>query len=143
MTDTSHAERLTGRCLCGAVTFTAVPKHGMHACHCENCRRWTGGVYLGVDCGDSVEVATPEAVAVYDSSDWATRSFCRACGSTLFWTLKGGGLTAVSAQAFDDPSVFAFESEIFIESKPDNYDFAGDRDRMTGEEVMAQFAEGA
>lgn len=142
MSETSTSVRLAGRCLCGAVTFTAIPKHGMHACHCESCRRWTGGVYLGVDCGDSVGVDNPEAVAVYDSSDWATRSFCRTCGSTLFWTLKGGGLTAVSVQAFDDPSIFAFESEIFIESKPGNYDFAGDRVRMTGEEVMAQFAGG-
>lgn len=142
MTHSPPAERLSGHCLCGAVTFTAIPKHGMHACHCESCRRWTGGVYLGVDCGDSVEVTNSGAMTVYESSDWATRSFCRSCGSTLFWTLKGGGLTAVSVQAFDDPSVFAFESEIFIESKPGNYEFAGYRVRMTGEEVMAQLAEG-
>jgi len=135
-------ETLTGRCLCGAVAFTAVPKHGMHACHCESCRRWTGGVYLGVDCGDSVEVATPGAVTTYESSAWASRSFCRTCGSTLFWTLKAGGMIAVSLQAFDDPSAFAFDSEIFIDSKPGNYDFAGDRVRMTGAEVMAQFAGG-
>jgi len=142
VSETTNPERLSGRCLCGAVTFTAIPKHSMHACHCESCRRWTGGVYLGVECGDSVEVANPEAVAVYDSSDWATRSFCRTCGSTLFWSLKAGGLTAVSVQAFDDPSAFPFDSEIFIDSKPGNYDFAGDRVRMTGDEVMAQFAGG-
>ena len=142
MTETTTPQRLSGRCLCGAVAFTAVPKHGMHACHCESCRRWTGGAYLGVDCGDSVEVATPGAVATFDSSDWASRSFCRTCGSTLFWTLKAGGMTAVSLQAFDDPSAFAFDSEIFIDSKPGNYAFAGDRVRMTGAEVMGQFAGG-
>ncbi|KQW83605.1 GFA family protein [Brevundimonas sp. Root1279] len=131
-------QRLSGRCLCGAVTFTATPKGGMHACHCETCRRWSGGVYLSVAC-ETVEVANPEAVAVFDSSEWADRRFCRSCGSTLFWTLKGGGLTAVSVQAFDDPSAFAFEDEIFIEAKPSNYDFAGDRPRRTGAEVMAQF----
>ena len=34
----------TGRCLCGAVTFTAkgVERH-VHACHCGMCRRWAGG----------------------------------------------------------------------------------------------------
>jgi hypothetical protein len=139
MSETPRPERLSGRCLCGAVAFTAIPKHGMHACHCESCRRWTGGVYLGVDCGDSVEVATPGAVAVYDSSEWATRSFCRTCGSTLFWTLKAGGMTAVPVQAFDGPSAFPFDSEIFIDSKPANYAFAGDRMRLTGAEVAAQF----
>lgn len=134
------SQRLSGRCLCGAIAFTAVPKHGMHACHCESCRRWTGGVYLGVDCGDSVEVADPAGVATFDSSEWASRSFCRTCGSSLFWSLKAGGMTAVSVQAFDDPSVFSFDTEIFIDSKPDSYAFVGDRVRLTGAEVMAQFA---
>jgi hypothetical protein len=133
--------RLSGRCLCGAVTFTAVPEHGMHACHCESCRRWSGGVYLSVDCGDTVEVADPAAVATYDSSDWAERRFCKTCGSTLFWAMKAGGVTAVSIQAFDDPSAFAFKDEIFIDSKPSNYDFAGERPRLTGEEVFALFAD--
>ena len=138
----SDGKRLSGRCLCGAVRFSAIPRHGMHACHCEACRRWTGGVYLGVDCGDSLEVATPEAVAVYDSSAWADRRFCRTCGATLFWVLKAGGMTAVSVQAFDDPSAFPFETEIYIDSKPSNYAFAGDRARMTEAEVLAQFQSG-
>lgn len=131
--------RLSGRCLCGAVTFTATPKPDMHACHCEACRRWSGGVYLSVDCGDTLEVADPSALGTYDSSDWADRQFCRTCGSTLFWRLKAGGVTAVSVQAFDDPSAFPFKDEIFIDAKPGNYDFAGDRPRLTGAEIMARF----
>ena len=136
----SSETRLSGRCLCGAVTFTAVPVHGMHACHCERCRRWSGGVYLGVDCGDSVEVTGAQALTAYESSDWAERQFCRTCGASLFWRLKSGGMTVVSAQAFDDPSVFAFASEIYVDAKPDNYAFAGDRVRLTGAEVEARFA---
>lgn len=140
MRETSTTGPRSGQCLCGAVRFTATPVHGMHACHCENCRRWAGGVYLGVDCGDSVEVANPDALASYASSEWAERQFCKTCGASLFWVLKGGGMTVVSTQAFDDPSAFAFESEIFIDSKPRNYAFDGDRARLTGDEVMAQFA---
>lgn len=134
-------QRLSGRCLCGAVTFTATPKGGMHACHCELCRRWSGGVYLSVECED-LEVANPEGLAVYDSSDWADRRFCRTCGASLFWVLKDSGLTAVSVQAFDDPSAFDFKDEIFIDAKPHNYAFAGDHPRLTGAEVMAQFEDG-
>ncbi|MNL53295.1 hypothetical protein D3C87_1765290 [compost metagenome] len=52
-------------------------------------------------------------------------------------------MTIVSVQAFDDPSVFAFEDEIYIDSKPANYDFAGDRPRLTGAEVEALYAPGA
>jgi len=34
----------TGRCLCGSVSFTATDiVHHHHACHCDMCRRWTGG----------------------------------------------------------------------------------------------------
>lgn len=130
--------RQSGRCLCGAVTFTARPKPDMHACHCAFCRRWSGGVYLSIECED-LEVADPGAVGVYASSDWAERRFCKTCGSSLFWVMKDGG-TAVSIQAFDDPSAFTFADEIFIDSKPANYDFAGDRPRLTGAEVFAKFA---
>nr|WP_252865540.1 GFA family protein [Brevundimonas diminuta] len=70
----------------------------MHACHCERCRRTSGGVSLSVDCGDTVEVEGP--LATYDSSDWAERQFCSACGSNLFWRLKAGGMVMVSVQAF-------------------------------------------
>lgn len=131
-------QRLSGRCLCGAVTFTGKPKGGMHACHCDFCRRWSGGVYLSVECVD-LEVADPSALGVYESSEWADRRFCRTCGSSLFWVMKDSGLTAVSVQAFDDPSAFAFKDEIFIDSKPCNYAFAGERPRKTGAEVMAEF----
>lgn len=130
--------RLSGRCLCGAVTFTAVPQGGMHACHCESCRRVSGGVSLSTDCGDSVEVSGP--LSTYDSSEWAERQFCPSCGAGLFWRLKAGGITMVSVQAFDDPGAFAFENEVYIDSKPGSYAFAGDRPRLTGAEVEALFA---
>ena len=138
MAGTEEAGRLSGRCLCGATTFTAVPQGGMHACHCESCRRTSGGVSLSVNCGDSVEVQGP--VATYDSSEWAVREFCGACGSNLFWRLKAGGMTMTSVQAFDDPSAFAFENEIYIDSKPGNYAFAGERPRLTSAEVEAMYA---
>jgi len=66
--------------------------------------------------------------------------FCSACGSNLFWRLKAGGMVMVSVQAFDDPSAFAFDSEIYIDAKPANYAFAGDHTRMTGAEVEALYA---
>lgn len=128
----------TGRCLCGAVSFTATPNGGMHACHCGTCRRLSGGILFSVDCGDSVEVQGE--VATYASSDWATRQFCPTCGTGLFWRSNEGGITMVSAQAFDDPEAFALEDEFCIESKPATYALAGERPRLTTEELWAQFA---
>lgn len=142
MTQTTAPDRQSGQCLCGAVRFTAAPHGGMHACHCILCRRWSGGVFLSVECGDSVEVEDPTALQTFVSSEWAERQSCRTCGSSLFWRMREGGLTAVSIQAFDDPSAFGFKDEIFIDQKPSTYAFAGDRPRLTGEEVFAQFAAG-
>ena len=42
----------TGRCLCGAVSYTAedVETH-FHSCHCSMCRRWTGGSAMAAAVG--------------------------------------------------------------------------------------------
>ena len=136
MTD---ATRKSGRCLCGAVRFTAVTADTMHACHCEICRRQSGGVFLSVDCGDSVVVEDEAALTTFESSDWAERQFCARCGSNLFWRGKDGATVMASIQAFDDPSVFVFADEFCIDAKPSTYAFAGDRPRLTTDELMAMF----
>lgn len=130
-------ERLDGRCLCGAVTFTATPKGGIGACHCQMCRRMSGGVFLAVECETDVAVQGP--VKTYESSAWAVRQFCGECGSTLFWRSKAGDAVAASVQAFEDPSAFALETEIYIDAKPSSYEFSGDHPRLTEAEVLAQY----
>ena len=131
--------RLSGRCLCGAVRIEATPKGGMHACHCGKCRRMSGGVFLSVEC-DEVEATGP--LKTFESSDWAERQFCGECGSSLIWRMKDGSLTAVAVQVFEDPGAFSFDGEIYIDVKPRNYAFEGERRRLTGAEVEAQFGAG-
>ena len=134
------AKELSGHCLCGAVTFTATPeKMEMGVCHCGMCRRWTGGTFMAVGCGTTVKVAQSENVGVYKSSDYGERCFCKKCGSTLFWRMQGGGMTVVSAQAFDDPAAFKFASQIYIDRKPANYEFANQTTKMTEAEFLAAF----
>lgn len=137
--DDATAARLSGRCLCGAVRFQATPRGGMHACHCEKCRRMSGGVFLSVEC---VDVQATGPLKTYESSDWAVRQFCGDCGASLFWRMRDGSLDSVAVQAFDDPGAFSFDGEIYIDAKPGNYAFAGDRQRLTGAEVEAMFGMG-
>jgi hypothetical protein len=139
MNGTDRLPAMPGRCLCGDVTFTAEPARAMHVCHCDFCRRSSGGAWIGVDCGDTIEISGD--VRFYASSDWAERGFCGRCGSTLFWRLKAGGVTIASIQAFDDPSPFTLESELFVDAKPGNYAFAGDHPTLTAAETMAMFAD--
>jgi hypothetical protein len=131
---------LAGSCLCGACRFTAVPEHGAHACHCGNCRKWSGGVFLSVHCGTSVVFADGAPLQRYVSSDWAERVFCGRCGSSLVWQMRDGSSQIVSIQAFDDPGRFVLESQIYVDQKPDNYALANKTEMLTEAEVIAKYA---
>jgi hypothetical protein len=138
---TSQASKLSGRCLCGAVRFTAAPQERTFgACHCSMCRRWTGGPFLAVDCGDTVAIDDTASLGVYRSSAWAERCFCVKCGTVLFYRLVGKSHYFVSAEAFDDPKDFDFTSQVFIDEKPAYYEFANATKTMTGPEVFAAFS---
>jgi hypothetical protein len=134
-------ERMSGSCLCGAVRFTAAPnKREVGACHCSMCRRWTTGPFLGLECGNTLEIADKSQLGVYRSSAWAERAFCGQCGTPLYYRLVGKDFYFVSAEAFDDRAGFVFASQIFIDEKPAYYEFANKTHNMTGAEVFAAFA---
>ncbi|SPH17326.1 hypothetical protein DEA8626_00844 [Defluviimonas aquaemixtae] len=132
---------LSGTCLCGACAFTAAPVgKSAGACHCGMCRRWSGGIYLAVDCGESVEFAKGAPVVAYKGSSWGERLFCRECGSSLVWQTQDGRNQHVSIQTFEDPGRFVVDSEIFIDRKPNSYALADVARAMTEAEVFAMFA---
>lgn len=132
---------LNGQCLCGGVKFAAIPAElKMGICHCGMCRRWTGGVFMSVNCADTVAFESDDNVGSYKGTAWGERLFCKSCGSTILWQTQDGNNQHVSIQAFDDPAVFEFDSQIFIDKKPANYDFANDTKCMTEAEIFAMFA---
>jgi hypothetical protein len=75
----------TGGCLCGAIRYRAEGAPNWAAfCHCESCRRATGGVavaYAGFP-AENFHYARGRP-ALYASSDGVTRSFCAHCGTSL------------------------------------------------------------
>jgi hypothetical protein len=130
---------MNGRCLCGAVTFTAEEvevEH--HACHCGMCRRWAGGSGFFAASAKHVSFTGEAQLGRYKSSDWAERGFCKTCGSTLFYFLIPTKSYAMSVGAFDDPSAFRLAREIFIDRKPPGYAYAGDHERWTEAETFAR-----
>ena len=129
-----------GQCLCGKVTFNAVPSSNhTEACHCSSCRKWTGGVLFSVVC-DQLHINNEEELGTYRSSEWGERVFCKTCGTHLFWRMLDGSMNVVMLQAFDQPEQFDFTTEVFIDSKPANYSFANDTQKITGEAFMAMYA---
>ncbi len=133
-------KQLSGHCLCGAVTVhvtAAEMKFG--ACHCAMCRRWAGGPLLAIDCGTQVAFDGEQHISIYDSSEWAQRGFCQQCGSHLFYRLKANQQYMMPPGLFDDIDQIKFDHQIFIDEKPDYYDFANETHNMTGEECFAAF----
>jgi hypothetical protein len=132
------SEQLTGQCLCGAVKFSFQPaEREVDACHCTMCRRWTGGPALSIKASAAPSVQGAEHVGVYKSSEWAERRFCKTCGAHLFYSAPTFGYFGVSAGAVDDLSGMTLTTEIFIDRKPDFYDFANATKRLTEEEFIA------
>lgn len=133
-------QNMTGRCLCGSVVFSvATTENGIGICHCEMCRRWSGGPVFAVHCESPVEFEGTEDIARFRSSDWAERGFCAKCGSNLFYRLVESDEYSLAAGAFDDQTRFVLENEIFVEEQPAYYAFANDTRRMTGAEAFAMF----
>ncbi|QPC44802.1 GFA family protein [Kaustia mangrovi] len=137
-----NAKSVPGRCLCGAVTFTAMAgDRDVGVCHCSMCRHWTAGVFMALHC-EGVTLDKGDELGVYRSSDWGERCFCKACGTPLFWRMHDGSMYAVSVNALDVGEDLKLASEIFIDEKPGYYAFANDTHRMTGAEVIAMVTGG-
>ena len=130
----------SGSCLCGACRFTAVPEHGAHACHCGQCQKWSGGVFMAVACGTSVAFNADAPLTRYASSEWAERVFCARCGSSLVWQMRDGSTQMVSIQAFETRGDFVLHAQIYVDCLPGNYALANRTEMLTEAEVMAKFA---
>ena len=141
MSANSDTTTLNGTCLCKRVkVHVAEAKPYVDSCHCAMCRKWSGGPLLALDCGTQVSFEGHENIKAFDSSDWAERGFCTNCGTHLFYKLKEAQQYVMPAGLFDDLEKADFTTQIFIEEKPDYYDFANKTKMMTGEEVFAAFA---
>lgn len=136
----------SGHCLCGAVSVQIRDvSAGLHACHCESCRRHNSALLMtAIVAADALTVTGTEWVETYVSSDWASRSFCRRCGSSLWYRLNQPGSDYyLSAGLLDDLSGLHLEQEIYFDRKPDAWGFAGQTEKLTGAEVEAMFADPA
>nr|WP_309501388.1 GFA family protein [uncultured Roseovarius sp.] len=136
----------TGACLCGAVSYviTTDPTH-TGACHCNMCRKWSGGVFMGLQTpADGLKITGADAITTFKSSDWAERAFCNKCGSSLYYRVTAPGphqgTYHVGIGTLDNPNGIALTEEIFIDEKPDGYSFSQHTKTMTGAEVFAMFA---
>lgn len=130
-----------GSCLCGSVKIiTSTMSRKLVACHCDMCRKWTGGPLMSVSCGSDVKFNGEESICVYDSSQWAERGFCKKCGSGLFYRFKENNHYYIPIGLFENCKNIEFEEQLFIDKKPECYSFSNDTISLTEEEVYAKYA---
>jgi len=136
----------SGRCLCGAVSFVASQAPDVYgACHCEMCRRWTGGALFGLSVpADALQITGQQHIARIQSSDWAERAWCSECGSGLWYrvTLKGGpghGVYEIPVGLLDDTAGLELEREIFSDQSLTGLHLQGEHPRLTRAQTLAMY----
>ena len=129
-----------GQCLCGEVQVTIKDvKPEVGVCHCRMCRQWSGGPFLSIDAGKKIEITGENSVAVYNSSEWAERAFCKNCGSNLYYRFKGSDAHHVLVGLFDLDSELTLDHQIFVDQKPSYYNFSEKTKMLTAAQVMEMF----
>src|SRR4051812_740749 len=105
-----------GSCVCKAVSVALpIKADTFSVCHCEECRRWSGGVPMSINAGEHLVFAGEEFVGRYSHSEIAERGFCKNCGSHLFFRLKKTDHYFVLAGLFGDTISPTFESQDFFD----------------------------
>jgi len=94
---------------------------------------------MEIDCGTDVSFEGEVDIAVYNSSKWAERGFCKKCGSHLFYRLKENRQHMIPVGLFDDQEHLVFESQVFIDRKPSFYSFSNQTNDMTEAEIFEMY----
>jgi hypothetical protein len=112
---------LRGSCLCGGVRFELTePPETLRYCHCESCKKLSGGAATVNGRVPSTAIRILEGedlLQTFQPAEGSAKTFCLACGSNLF----GGGwpesqTASVRATTFDDPFEARPSAHIFVAS---------------------------
>ena len=123
---TDVPERLSGRCMCGEVTYTtsAPPVTPVLICHCVDCQRQTGSAYTTVVGVPAASLTvTGESLSSYattgeDHGQPTVRSYCAGCGSPIVTHGAYPGMAFIKVGTLDDPSWATPVVEIWRGSAP-------------------------
>ena len=113
-----------GSCLCGAVRFdVASALSPPDACHCRQCRKWSGHFFASTDVPRSaLTIHSADELAWFRSSEKVRRGFCAKCGSSLFWDPIAKDRIGIAMGAFDGPTQARLGIHIYVADKGDYYD---------------------
>ena len=118
--------RQSGRCLCGSVRFRiAGPlRPTVIACHCRNCRRFSGGLFTVTAARKEHLVITKKgSLKWFKSSKHSKRGFCGKCGSSLFGGSDQWPFVSISAASLNEPTGLKLAVHSWTEESADYWSF--------------------
>lgn len=134
---------LRGHCACRRVEYAV---HALEldatVCHCETCRRASGGAGMAWIAGDRATLRLYGAVHTWRSSEHAARQLCPECGSQLF-RLEDSRAEAVDVAlgTLDDASAVRSTRSAFANQRP-RWDARGPLGSQTLASVPGLLAKG-
>ncbi len=117
-------EAITGRCLCGAVSYAAEgPVMVAGHCFCEACRRSSGTSHcthaMVPEAGFALTGTLTEFAKPADSGNVVTRCFCPTCGSAVLSRNSGmPGMVALRASSLDDMNLLSPNITVYAAQAP-------------------------
>ena len=128
--DDPGANRTTGSCLCGAVTYRVRGRlRDVIACHCSKCRRVHGhfSAYASAR-RENLDISGKEHLKWYrsvtDETPNVHRGFCSRCGSSLFWDPRDNDYVYISAGTLDAPTGLKTVGNIWTSQAGDYYEIS-------------------
>ncbi|MDO6545405.1 GFA family protein [Photobacterium sanguinicancri] len=120
-----------GSCLCGAIKFeVSGALEATDACHCNQCRKWTGHFLASAEVSRASLLIEGEAnLSWYHSSEKVRRGFCSQCGSSLFFDpldKEKHHWIGIALGSFDKPTGTNLGQHIYVAEKGDYYDINDD-----------------
>lgn len=105
-------------------------------CHCQNCRRAHGAAFVTWAGFPSEQVrvtAGEEELGRYRTETDATRSFCKRCGTTLFFeSPRWAGEIHVALAHFEEPIDRAPSGHVYVDHKAEWWEIQDDLPRFGG-----------
>lgn len=114
-------ELLYGGCFCGNLRFeVAGPETYCCFCHCESCRKASGGAYVPwATFAKQAFRLTSGTLMLHESSPGVTRGHCPRCGTSVTYEHEGRpGQIDITLACFDDASGFRPRAHIWVGDKP-------------------------
>ena len=130
-------ERLEGGCACGAIRYAVLgPLRPVIGCHCEQCRRWSGHFVAATSVArERLSIHDPQNyLKTWVSSPGHVRTFCGACGSSLFWENATKPCVSIMAGTLDTPTGLTMSHHIFMDEASDYFPTVDDLPRYVGDD---------